>query len=151
MTMTEEEKPQEPAASTEAWGEVGQQFQALGESLAVAFRTLWEREENRQHVEQIRSGLEGMAKEVSQAVKQAGDTAEGQRVKEQAKKVAESAQKASKQAFDEARPHLLSALRQMNTELQKVIEQWETPPAAEPAAGEAEETPTAPPEETPAE
>ena len=124
--MTDEQKPPESASSADAWREVGQQFESLGQSLANAFRTMWEREENRQHVEQIKSNLEQMANEVSQAVKQAADTVEGQDVKAQARKAAESAQKAGQAAIDEARPHLVKALRQVNTELQKLIEQWET-------------------------
>ena len=40
----------------EAWREVGRQFQALGESLATAFRTAWESEENREHVQDMKTG-----------------------------------------------------------------------------------------------
>lgn len=123
--MTDEQKPPESVSSTEAWREVGQQFESLGQSLANAFRAMWAREENRQQVEQIKSNLEQMANEVSQAVKQAAGTVEGQDVKAHARKAAESAQKAGQVAIDEARPHLVKALRQVNTELQKLIDQWE--------------------------
>jgi len=131
----------EQPSSTDPWREVGQQFEALGQSLAAAFRTIWEREENRQHAEQIKSGMEQMADEVTQAVKQAAKSTEGQEVRQQVRKAADSAQKAGKEAFDEARPHLVSALRQVNSELQKVIEQWEA------KAPETEDAPPEPPVE----
>jgi len=139
--MTDEQQTPEQPASSDAWREVGEQFESLGQSLATAFRTMWEREENRQHVDQIKAGLENMANEVAEAVKQAADSAEGEEVKQHMRKAADSAQQAGKQAFDEARPHLLSALQQVTGELQKVIDKWE------PGVAEADDTPAEPPAE----
>jgi len=68
----------------EAWREVGGQFQALGESLAQAFRTAWESEENRQHLQNMRAGLEAMVDEVDQAIKDASASPEGQKVRQEA-------------------------------------------------------------------
>jgi hypothetical protein len=64
--MSEERPPHD------AWRQVGKQFQALGESLAAAFRAAWEDEENRQHVREMQAGLEKMVNEVGQAIKAAG-------------------------------------------------------------------------------
>jgi hypothetical protein len=120
----------------EAWREVGGQFQALGESLARAFRTAWESEENRRHLQNMRAGLEAMVDEVGQAIKDASASPEGQKVRQEAQKAAASARLAGERAFQEARPHLLSALRQINAELQKMIGCMEEnqPPSDTPAA-----------------
>jgi len=113
--------PEEHMAG-EAWHEVGRQFQALGESLAEAFRTAWEREENRQHLQDMRAGLEVMVDKVDQAIREAGASPEAQKVRREAEKATVSAQAAGEQAWQEVRPHLLSALRQVNAELQRMIQ-----------------------------
>ena len=43
-----------PHTSSEAWQEVGKQFQTMGESLATAFRTAWNDEQNRKKVQEMR-------------------------------------------------------------------------------------------------
>ncbi len=121
----------------ETWREVGGQFHALGESLAHAFRTAWENEENRQHLRDMRDGLEAMVDNVGQAIKEASVSPDGQKVRQEAQKAAESARAAGEQALQEARPHLLSALRQVNAELQKMIGHMEEKqPASEDSAAD---------------
>lgn len=105
----------------ESWREVGDQFKALGDSLSRAFRTAWESEENRQHLESIKSGLKAMVDQVGQALEEAGTSPEGQKVRREAEKAAESARVAGGKALEEARPHVLSAVRQINAELAKWI------------------------------
>jgi hypothetical protein len=115
-----EEKP-----TSDAWRQVGQQFQTLGESLAKAFRAAWEDEENRQHIHEMQAGLEKMVNEVGQAIREAGESPEGQQAREEAKKAARSAKAAGAEVWQDARPHVLSALRSLDAELQKVISQME--------------------------
>jgi hypothetical protein len=115
-----EEKP-----INDTWHQVGKQFQTLGESLAKAFRAAWEDEGNRQHMQEMQAGLEKMVNEVGQAIKEAGESPEGQRAREEAKKAAKSAKAAGAEAWQDARPHVLSALRGLDAELQKVISQME--------------------------
>lgn len=117
--MTDERTTQE------AWREVGRQFQTLGESLAQAFRAAWEDEENRQHLQDVQAGLEAMAREIGQAVEEANASPEGQKVRGEAEKAVESARAAGAQAWQEARPHLISALRQASDELQKMVSRLE--------------------------
>jgi hypothetical protein len=108
-----EEKP-----TNDAWHQVGKQFQALGESLAEAFRTAWEDEETRQRAQDMQAGLEKMVDDIGQAIKEASESPE-------AKKATESAKAAGSKAWQDARPHVLSALRSVDTELQKVISKME--------------------------
>jgi len=131
--MTDEQK-----TTSETWREVGDQFQALGESLAAAFRTSWESEENRRHLRDMRDGLEAMVHEIDQAIRGASATPEAQRVRDEVEKAAESARAAGGQAWQEAQPHLLSALRQVNAEVQKMVGRMEQPgPGSEASATEA--------------
>jgi hypothetical protein len=117
--MTEERTNQD------AWREVGRQFQSLGESLAEAFRAAWEDEENRQQMHDLRAGLEKMARDIGQAVREASESPEGQKVREEARKAAQSAREAGRNAWQDARPHMVSALRQVDAELQRIITKLE--------------------------
>jgi hypothetical protein len=109
----------------ESWREVGDQFKALGESLSRAFRTAWESEENRQHLESMKSGLKAMVDQVGQALEDASASVEGQKVRREAEKAAESARAAGEKALEEARPHVLSAVRQINAEMEKWVRRME--------------------------
>ncbi len=111
----------EQQTTGEAWREVGRQFQTLGESLAEALRVAWEDEENRQQLQDLQAGLEKMARDIGQAVKETSESTEGQKVREEAKKAAKSAREAGKNAWQDARPHVVSALRQVDAELQRII------------------------------
>jgi uncharacterized protein YukE len=117
--MTEDTEKQ---TTGEAWQEVGRQFQALGESLAEAFRTAWESEETRRHVQNMQGGLEAMVDKVDQALKEAVASPTGEKLRMEAERTAEALQGAGEQTWQEAQPHLLSALNQINAELQKMID-----------------------------
>jgi len=136
--MTEQPEKQ---TTEESWREVGRQFQALGESLAEAFRSAWESEETRQHVQNMQSGLEAMVDRVDQALKEAAASPKGEKLRQEAEKAAETLRAAGEQTWQEAQPHLLSALNQINAELQKMIDRLkgeETTPEAPTAEPEGE-------------
>lgn len=109
------------SSSSEAWQEVGRQFQALGESLAAVFQAAWKNEEVRQQAEEMKTGLESLVKEVGQAIHTSANSSEAQRMKTEAAKAAESFRAAGEETVQEVRPHLVSALQTINEELQKVI------------------------------
>jgi hypothetical protein len=132
--MTEKTDKQ---TTEEAWREVGKQFQTLGESLAEAFRTAWESEENRRHVQNMQEGLEAMVDHVGRAMKEASASPKGEKIRGEAERAAESLRAAGEQTWQEARPHLLSALTQINAELQKMIARLKEESASEAPAAEA--------------
>lgn len=115
----------EEQTAHETWYEVGNQFRVLGESLAQAFRTAWEDEGNRQQLRDMQSGLEAMIGEIGQAMREVGASPEGQQARREAEKAVESARAAGNKALREIRPHLLSALRQVDQELQEMIGRME--------------------------
>jgi hypothetical protein len=119
----DEEKGQKSA--NEAWDEVGRQFRSLGESLASAFKSTWESEETRQHLEKMQGELEGMATEIAKTTKHIVDSEEGQKIKAEAEKAAQSAQAAGQKTAEELRPQLMEALRKVRSELDQIINQVE--------------------------
>ena len=129
----------EQTTSSEAWREIGGQFRVLGERLAAACRTAREHEETRKHVRDMQAGLKVMVNEVDQAIQEVSATPEAETVRDEVKKAAVSAREAGKQAWQEAQPHILSALRQVNTELQKVASHMEEKEAGtEPSTADAD-------------
>ena len=113
--MSEQQTNEEP------WSEVGRQFQALGESIANAVRAAWQDEGNRQQLRDLQAGMEKMANDIGEAIRQASESPEGQRFKEEARKAADSAHAAGSKAWQDARPHVVSALRKVGSELEKII------------------------------
>lgn len=126
--MADEQTPQEQQrveVSGDAWQEVGQQFRALGESLAAAVRAAFEREETQRHLQELQNGLKAMVNEVDQAVREVSASPEGQRVRAEVERAAQTARSTGEQVLREAQPHLVSALRQVGAEIQKMINHLE--------------------------
>lgn len=140
--MTEKQTT-EKQTTEEAWREVGRQFQTLGESLAEAFRTAWESEETRKHVENMQTGLEAMVARVDQTLKEISASPKAEKLRGEAEKAAEALRTAGEQTWQETQPHLLSALNQINSELQKLISRLkrEEPASEAPAAEVAPDKP----------
>jgi len=123
----------EKGPAEDSWQDVGKQFQELGESLAQAFRTAWENEENQRRLQEMRTGLESMIREVGQAIDDTARSPQGQKLREEAGRTVEALRSASEQTAQEIRPQLINALQQLNTELQKLIERMDkrkSPPGA---------------------
>ncbi len=129
--MTDESKSQDRTTTEDAWREVGKQFQELGQSLATAFRATVESDEGRRHLQNMQAGVQAMAEEVNQALKEASASPRATEVRVKAEKAATTARFATEEAFQDARPQILAALRQVNGELQKLIARMDQkrPPA----------------------
>ncbi len=108
-----------------SWQDVGQQFKELGDSLAQAFRTAWEDEENKRRLQEMRTGLESMVREVGKAIDDTAHSPQGQHLREEAERTMEKVRNASEQTVQEVRPQLITALQQLNIELQKLVSRME--------------------------
>jgi len=128
--MSDEQSPnpenQSQPDDVSSWEEVGRQFQAIGESIASAWRAAWNDEQNRARIKEMEQGLSSMASQVEQVIKDTAATPEAQQLKDEAKKAAGTAQAAFEQTAQEVRPQLISALRQVNSELQKVVDRMKS-------------------------
>jgi len=124
------------------WDEVGRQFMALGNSLALALKATVDTEENRQYLDQMQASISEAASQISKATQDAVNFEETQKVKAEAGKAATAAKEASQQTADTLQPHILDAFRKIRTELDGVISRMEsTPPTADGGAeAVAEET-----------
>ena len=138
--MTEEQTPntegtpsQPVTPEGDPWKEVGRQFQALGQSLAAAFQAAWKNEEVRQQAHEMKAGVESLAQEVGQAVKETANAPQVHQARSEAARAAGSLRDAGEQTAQEVRPHLINALQQVNMELQKFIRRLEE---TEPGNGE---------------
>ncbi len=125
--MSDEKKTQntEPVQPGEAWRDVGKQFETLGTTLAAAVRAAWQDEGNRKRVQEMQTGLEAMITEVSHAIKETAASPQGQQVRGEVNRAAQNLRVAGEQTMQEVRPHLLSALKQVNEELQKLLDRME--------------------------
>jgi 2-oxoglutarate dehydrogenase E2 component (dihydrolipoamide succinyltransferase) len=159
QTATPAPEGEEPAkarsATTEGWQEVGEQFQALGHSLATALRMTWTDEENQRRLQALRGGVESMVENVGQAIRERAVAPATEQARETVSKAAGTAagtaRVAGERAVQEVRPHLVQALHRLNAELQTMItrmEQAEAP--APPAPAPAAPAPAAPAPEAPA-
>jgi 1,2-diacylglycerol 3-alpha-glucosyltransferase len=59
----------EQSTAAETWREIGNQIRSLGESLSAAFSISREEEETRRHLQDMRSGLEEMIKEIDREIR----------------------------------------------------------------------------------
>lgn len=135
--------PSEPSLGTsESWKEVGKQFAALGKSVGEAIQAVWSNEQTQRQVKEVKAGLETMVSEVNTAVNKVTSTPEAQKIKGEAVKAAQSAKAAGEQTVQEVRPQLITALRTLNDEMQKLIDRLEAEPSP---------APETPPDEPPAE
>jgi ElaB/YqjD/DUF883 family membrane-anchored ribosome-binding protein len=116
----------EKMTTDEAWRQVGRQLETLGESLAETFRSAWKRAEDQQQLQEMQSGLEAMVSKVSRAIEEAGTSPEAQQARREAERTAGSLRTAGAETWREARPHVVSALDRVNTELRKLIDRLES-------------------------
>jgi ElaB/YqjD/DUF883 family membrane-anchored ribosome-binding protein len=122
---TSEPTGQTGAAPDNGWQDVGQQFQQLGDSLAQAFRAAWEDAENQRRLQEMRTGLESMVREVGKAIDDTAKSPQGQHLREEAERTMDKVRNASEQTVQEVRPQLITALQQLNAELQKLVDRIE--------------------------
>ena len=137
----EQSNKQGTGQTTEAWREVGKQFEVLGKTLAEAVRTSWYNEENRKRLQEMQGGLESMAKQVSTAIKETAANPNAETAKTQAKKTADTVRTAGEQTVQELRPHLVNALHLLNDELDKLVKRME----AEKSSSDKSNIPPVPP------
>ena len=125
MNDTGAERPQARPSTDESWQEVGRQFESLGATLAQALRSTWSHIESNVDAQQVKASLETLLHDVGKAVEDVAATPEAQKLKDEANRAAESLRIAGKQTVEESRPQIISALKQVNDELQKLIDKMD--------------------------
>jgi len=116
---------EQPPNSKAAWEEVGKQFEALGKSIAGAFGAAWQDPNNRTELEKIKASIKQMADDVENAVSQAASSEKGQQIKTDVEKAAQSLAESARETYDEVKPQVTSALKQVGDELTKLVNKFE--------------------------
>lgn len=145
QTGTQQDPKNQPPS--DVWQEVARQFQVLGDTLAAAFRSSWNDEENRKRIQQVQGSLENVVREIDLGLQNAAHSPEAQRARDEAKRAAEQVRQAGEQTVQEVRPQVLTALKQVNVELQKLVNRMEGKPQQPPAGESTTDQTSAPHEE----
>lgn len=118
-------EPPAPAV-TDAWNEVGEQLHDLGKSLADVLRAVWRDEENRRRAQQMKEGLEAMARELGAAIKESATRDEARQVKDAGGDTARAIKEAGARTWQEAVPRMRQALRRADEGLQRVLQRGDS-------------------------
>lgn len=100
--------------------DVTEEFRLLGKNLADALRAAWESPERKRVQQEIESGLKEAGTSMMREIEKFSESPTGQRLKSEAQEVRERVR--SGEVQNKAREELLSALRAINNELQKVAQ-----------------------------
>lgn len=121
--MTEEQQSQE-----QTWNEVGEQFDAMGKSLAAAVDATTGDEEVQQNLKEMQAEFKATAAQVAQKVKEAKDSGEGPDLDAEASKLGELSRRLGEQAAatgqsmaQEVQPHLSGALKSVQAGIGQLI------------------------------
>jgi hypothetical protein len=121
--MTEQEKTQE-----QIWDEVGEQFDAMGKSLADAINATTGDEKTRQHLEGIHADFKATVSRMNQKVQAAKESGESPDLNEEANKLGELSGKLGEQAkaagegmAQEVQPHLSGAMSSVQEGVSQLI------------------------------
>jgi chaperonin cofactor prefoldin len=121
-TPNPEQASDQPTQTLEdSWKEVGKQFEALGQGIAQAFRAAV----NSGQAREMKGSLESMMHDISKAIEDASATPEGHKLREETNRTVDTLRAAGEHTVREARPHVISALKQLNDELQKLVNKIE--------------------------
>lgn len=126
MFDTDEKKQTGQTPPGDAWQEVGQQFRVLGQTLAAALRASWHAPENRTRVQSMQADLARMVRDVDAAITDAAASPQARQARAEAQRTVESLRQAGEETIQEVRPRLLTALQDLNAELERWVKRMES-------------------------
>lgn len=129
----EKNQEQEIPVATDAWQEVSNQVQTLGTSLAAAFNATVQDEEVQQHLKTVKSELNMAAAQIDQKAKEVSASVKSIDVEEETKKLGVETQAAGQELVKGVQPHLLKALKKLQTSLNQIIDDLEKEDTETPA------------------
>ena len=119
--MSEEKKPS---------SDVLDELKLFGQQLGTAFKSLWDSEESRNLRKEISEGLTEAVREMDKAVKNVQDSEAAKEFGEQVRGTVDKARQSD--IAGQVQQGLVAGLRDLNTELSKLLSSWETKQPAEP-------------------
>lgn len=121
--------PQGPGVNRPDPSDVARELHEMGRNLANILRGAWGSDERRRLNDEIRQGVSDLTDTVNQAVSQFRQSSTGQRVEGEIHDFHERIR--AGEVDTKIREEILSALRTVNTELEKCTKRTETPPPAD--------------------
>lgn len=113
--MTEKE----PKGPEQTRSDVTSEFQVLGENLKRVLQQAWESEERKNLQREIETGLATLGKTLEQAAREFRESETGQRLKSEAQELQERLR--SGEVETRLREDLITVLKKVNTELEKIL------------------------------
>lgn len=98
-------------------GDLNQEFRNLGKNLADTLRAIWESPERKRLQQDLENGLQDLGKTLRQEVDKFGESPTGQQMKADVDDVRQKVK--TGEAQQKVRDELVSALRSLNTELER--------------------------------
>ncbi len=127
--MTDTQQPHEEqtseARSENPWEAIAADFQTLGQNIAVAIKKTWNEEDAQKEMSTLRAGLQNAATQVANAVEEAIQSPTATNAKMEVKKAAGEVREFGEKAYTDSKPHLLTALKSLETGLQSLIQNLE--------------------------
>lgn len=108
----------DPEGGEKRTGDLAGEFHELGKNLQGILRAAWESEERKKLQEELRLGLSDLGNMVNQAANEFQSSPTGQRIKEDMEDFQQRVR--SGEVENKVREEILSALRMVNSELEKV-------------------------------
>ena len=140
---TDDAQPTGPTAG-EAWGDVVARLGELGDAISAWARAAADTPENRKHLEELRAGVEDIARQANEAISAAANSDFGRQVAEGATQVGTAIGSTAQDIGQAAAPHVASAFAGIADAFGRAAEkvgQAATPHPAEPPARPAPEPP----------
>ena len=136
--MTEESKTTEqtPTGSAPPKGDLFAELNQMGQKLGAAMQTAWESPKRKELSDEVQEGLLEFGKQVDAAIKSARESKLGEEVRGTAEKVVEEVRQSK--VVDEIRDGMLAGLKQINAQLDKLMNRMTQKPAETPVAAAAE-------------
>ncbi len=137
--MSDESKTTEQtqSGSTPPRGDIFAELNQMGQKLGAAIQTAWENPKRKDLTDEVQEGLQEFGKQVEAAIKTARESKLGEDVRETAEKVIEEVRQSK--VVDEIRDGLLMGLKQVNTQLDKLMTRMSAKTDSSPAAAETTE------------
>lgn len=134
--MSEESKT--TSGSVPPKGDLFAELNQMGQKLGAAMQAAWESPKRKDLSEEVQEGLTEFSKQVDAAIKTARESKLGEEVRETAEKVVDEVRQSK--VLDEIRDGLITGLKQVNAQLDKLLGRMTAKPADAPdAAAEAAE------------
>lgn len=123
--QTTENAAEEAPKQENQWDAVAKDFQALGETIATAIKSVWTNESTQSQVSDLKTGLQNMADQVGHAIDEAKETVTSDEVKGEFKKATTEVKDFGGKVYSESKPFFLDVLKSINESIESMIEKLE--------------------------